>query len=398
MTASDHDGNVASNTVDGDMNTRWSAEGEQWIQYDLGQSKQVKYLSMAFFNGDQRQTIFDVEVSSDGTNWQKLISKKQSSGLTGDMETFEVTPVSARFIRLMGYGNTSNQWNSITEVEIYGPRRQPYVDNNNSDNSNNGNHDSDEKKVIPKKIVLKKMKTNNEINQYGQKMLKAKISEQEINELLESNKQTQFFAELNHQDTVITHVQIPMKVIKKMAENDIELAVKTKDVQLNIPLEAIQQTHIAEALNVNEQDTLIAIQIEVVQDKETHNTNHNEQGSDDQPVTKILSFQIEAITEDETIVIDDFGNIEIEGQFPYNDEEVKDIEDITKLNVYKFNEEKGKWEPRRSIVDADQHIVYFYTNNFFSDYAIIENDITFEDIRNHPAQKKHRIFSFQTYH
>ena len=37
--ASSDDGNVAANTLDGSLATRWSAQGDgQWIQFDLGKS------------------------------------------------------------------------------------------------------------------------------------------------------------------------------------------------------------------------------------------------------------------------------------------------------------------------------------------------------------------------
>ena len=46
VTASTHDGNVPANTVDNNLNTRWSAEGDnQWIAYDLGSARTVGYLA-----------------------------------------------------------------------------------------------------------------------------------------------------------------------------------------------------------------------------------------------------------------------------------------------------------------------------------------------------------------
>jgi hypothetical protein len=119
VTASGDDGHIANNTVDGDLNTRWSAKGEQWINFDLGEQKLVNYLSIAFFSGDIRKTIFDVEVSLDGKNYTKLLNRVKSSGLTSDFETFELNPTKARYIRINGHGNTTSEWNSISEVEIY---------------------------------------------------------------------------------------------------------------------------------------------------------------------------------------------------------------------------------------------------------------------------------------
>ena len=41
--------NGPENTIDGDFATRWSAEGEQWIQYDPGESRELSQVSIAFY-------------------------------------------------------------------------------------------------------------------------------------------------------------------------------------------------------------------------------------------------------------------------------------------------------------------------------------------------------------
>jgi len=120
VTASAHDGNVPLNTIDGNWNTRWSAEGAgQWIQYDLGQARTVDYVDIAFYNGDRRSTRFDILASADAEQWSTVYSG-QSSGTTSGFERFAFEPVDARFVRIVGYGNTSNHWNSITEVYMEG--------------------------------------------------------------------------------------------------------------------------------------------------------------------------------------------------------------------------------------------------------------------------------------
>ncbi|WP_309119343.1 DNRLRE domain-containing protein [Paenibacillus sp.] len=120
VTASAHDGNVPLNTIDGNWNTRWSAEGAgQWIQYDLGQARTVDYVDIAFYSGDRRSTRFDILASGDAQQWTTVYSG-QSSGTTSGFERFAFEPVDARFVRIVGYGNTSNHWNSITEVYMEG--------------------------------------------------------------------------------------------------------------------------------------------------------------------------------------------------------------------------------------------------------------------------------------
>ena len=121
VTASSDDGNIPSHAVDGDMSTRWSAKGDgQWIQFDLGALKKVAFVKIAFLEGASRTFTFDIQTSSDGATFTSVRSGV-TSGLTDGLQTFDFTDVaSARYVRLVGYGNTSNTWNSYLEVEIHG--------------------------------------------------------------------------------------------------------------------------------------------------------------------------------------------------------------------------------------------------------------------------------------
>ncbi len=120
VTASADDGNVPTNTVDGSLATRWSANGDgQWIRFDLGSTRTVTSVKIAFYSGDVRTSTFDVQTSPDGTTWTTRGSFT-SSGTSLALETFNSTDASARFVRLLGHGNSVNLWNSYTEVEIWG--------------------------------------------------------------------------------------------------------------------------------------------------------------------------------------------------------------------------------------------------------------------------------------
>jgi len=121
MTASDFQvGNGPENTRDQDLSTRWSARGDgQWIQYDLDSPRKVNDVRIAWYRGNVRQTRFDLEVSLDDAAWTKVFSGS-SSGSTLELERYEVESMSARYFRIVGHGNTENNWNSVTEVEIHG--------------------------------------------------------------------------------------------------------------------------------------------------------------------------------------------------------------------------------------------------------------------------------------
>jgi len=120
VTASTHDGNVPANTVDGSLSTRWSANGDaQWIQYDLGASRTVTHLTVAFYLGNSRQAEFDLQVSSDGESWTNVLTGASSSGASTQEQTFDFADTTARYVRYLGHGNSVNTWNSVTEVRIF---------------------------------------------------------------------------------------------------------------------------------------------------------------------------------------------------------------------------------------------------------------------------------------
>jgi hypothetical protein len=120
VTASTHDGNVPENTLDGDLGTRWSAEGDpQWISFDLGSVMSVQEVRIAYFLGDQRYALFDLQVSQNGADWSPVYSG-QSSGSSLQLERLAFSPTPARYVRYLGHGNSQNLWNSLTEVEIWG--------------------------------------------------------------------------------------------------------------------------------------------------------------------------------------------------------------------------------------------------------------------------------------
>mgnify|MGYP002780909779 CR=1 FL=1 len=122
VTASAHDGNIPANTVDGSTATRWSASGDpQWIQYDLGSTKTVSFIKIAWYSGDTRSTTFDVQVASSSTGpFTDIATGLVSSGTSAALEQYELPDTGTRYVRIVGHGNSSNAWNSISETEILG--------------------------------------------------------------------------------------------------------------------------------------------------------------------------------------------------------------------------------------------------------------------------------------
>ncbi len=125
VTASGDDGNGPENVVDNDYNTRWSLEGTvgSYIVLELEQVSPIGYVGIAQYNGTGgKQAIFDMEVSTDGENWDKVDSFK-ASGTTVSMEAFDMKGVNAKYVRYNGHGRTNSSWNSVTEIKIFPPSK-----------------------------------------------------------------------------------------------------------------------------------------------------------------------------------------------------------------------------------------------------------------------------------
>ncbi len=118
--ASSDDGNIAENTLDGTTDTRWSSLGHgQWIDYSLGGVKTISSVDIAWYKGDQRYAFFTLSVQLNNGDWVEVYNGT-SSGTTLDLETIVIDPVQADTLRYTGFGNSSNNWNSVTELEISG--------------------------------------------------------------------------------------------------------------------------------------------------------------------------------------------------------------------------------------------------------------------------------------
>ena len=118
--ASSDDGNVAVNTIDNNLSTRWSANGDgQWIRYNLDATAVVKGVKIAWYKGGERKYNFEVQTSLDNEEWTTVINKV-SSGTTAAPENYEAFPrTNARYIRIISHGNNINSWIAITELEVY---------------------------------------------------------------------------------------------------------------------------------------------------------------------------------------------------------------------------------------------------------------------------------------
>jgi hypothetical protein len=119
VVASAQDDNLAVNVLDGNLATRWSGSGiGTYITADLGSRKQVCRVVLAWYRGNERTNQFALSVSNDGVNFSPLYSGSSAQNLA--LQTYTVTPTTARYVRLTVNGNTQNDWASVTELQVHG--------------------------------------------------------------------------------------------------------------------------------------------------------------------------------------------------------------------------------------------------------------------------------------
>ncbi|QNE17653.1 alginate lyase [Kribbella qitaiheensis] len=125
VTASTSDSNVAANAVDKNYSTRWSGDGDgASLQLDLGSSKTVSHIKVAVYKGNERRNDFELQLWN-GSAWATVFDGLSSGSTTG-LQTFDFTDQAASKVRYVGHGYQVNAggtgtWNSITEVEVWGP-------------------------------------------------------------------------------------------------------------------------------------------------------------------------------------------------------------------------------------------------------------------------------------
>ena len=107
-------------TVDGNIGSYWGGQGDgEWIMYEFEEESEIAAVDIKWHVGDQRSAKFDILISADGENWTTVYEGQSS----GNSKTFERVAISAdgkySFVKILGHGNSVNDWNSVSEVRLY---------------------------------------------------------------------------------------------------------------------------------------------------------------------------------------------------------------------------------------------------------------------------------------
>lgn len=106
------------NVIDNNISTYWGSQYDgKWIELDIGSVQPIEAVGYSFMKGNTRKYKVDIVVSDDGINYTNVYSG-ELGGVTINYEILELKKVSARYIRLIGHGNSENQWNSVGEFTV----------------------------------------------------------------------------------------------------------------------------------------------------------------------------------------------------------------------------------------------------------------------------------------
>ena len=130
-------GNLADNVFDGNLDNRWSGEGDgAYIDLELEKESVVSFIKVGLYKGDERFTYFDIQTSVDGETFYDALTGITSVLTTEPLVIYDIKDTTARYVRITGHGNSTSAWNSFTEFEIWGWLKQSTGVENDKYNDN----------------------------------------------------------------------------------------------------------------------------------------------------------------------------------------------------------------------------------------------------------------------
>jgi hypothetical protein len=112
-------GAAPANAIDNNLSTRWSNPGTgSWIRADLGTSKTICSVDIAWFKGNERRYNFVIATSTDGTTFTNKFTGT-SSGTTLNSEKYPISSTTATYVKVTVNGNTANSYAHIRELDVF---------------------------------------------------------------------------------------------------------------------------------------------------------------------------------------------------------------------------------------------------------------------------------------
>lgn len=113
--ASSENSSVADNVLDGNLTTAWSsdAKDEEWIYVYFLAPKQFNTVRLVWAAAYGK--AYNIQISDDGVNWTTIYAESNGDGAT---DVINVTPQTARYVRMLGVQRATSSGYSLYEFEI----------------------------------------------------------------------------------------------------------------------------------------------------------------------------------------------------------------------------------------------------------------------------------------
>ena len=125
-------GGYADHVTDGVLDTYWDgitweveAGQEPYVIIDLEKVYDIDKLNVVNYAAGARYYYYDVYASIDGSEWTQIADREEAYGITpssdaGDDYIYETAKPRARYIKLVGLYNSSNEGFHVKEIRAYG--------------------------------------------------------------------------------------------------------------------------------------------------------------------------------------------------------------------------------------------------------------------------------------
>lgn len=133
--------NLAINSIDGDLTTRWSGEGiGAYIDLYLEQEYKISFAKIAHYKGSERTTSFHLLAwNATAQGFDSLLINVTSTISDNDFAVYDFENVNTDRVRLvgLGYENGTGLWNSYSEFELWGQEKSSVTSTNQTSKKQN---------------------------------------------------------------------------------------------------------------------------------------------------------------------------------------------------------------------------------------------------------------------
>lgn len=89
----------------------------QWIEYELAEEAEIKYIYIMFNKADLRVAYFDVQTSADGVNFETVARYEADGKSVGETFAFDA-PQTAKYFRIVLNETSEGSWSGIKEISF----------------------------------------------------------------------------------------------------------------------------------------------------------------------------------------------------------------------------------------------------------------------------------------